>query len=119
MSVSLTIRWVFGYHDPTGKSFGLDRTYEEGPINGVSVESVECMGGDSGTLVFAAESVTKIFNDRDGYEITSPVMKVSDLNKDPRAIARYRASLKKAIGTLPPENRPTEPPQWILHTDCG
>lgn len=75
MSVSLTVRWVFGYHVKSEKPFGLDHD-EYGACN---VESVECMGGNSGSLVFATASEVCLLNDRNGYEFDHPVITVDDL----------------------------------------
>ncbi len=112
MSVSLTVRWVFGYHDPTGKAFGLD--HDE--YKGVNVEAVECMGGDSGSLIFATASEVLVLNDRNGYEFDRPVMTFTDLPQPSPFIATLREFLEKY---LPEASRPKVAPRWILHTDCG
>ncbi len=112
MSVSLTVRWVFGYHDPTGKAFGLD--HDE--YDGCNVEHVECMGGDSGSLIFATASEVRVLNDRNGYEFDHPVMTFEELPPTAPFIATLREFLEKY---LPEASRPKVAPRWILHTDCG
>ena len=111
MSVSLTVRWVFGYHDPTGKAFGLD--HDE--YDGVTVGSVECMGGDSGSLIFATASKVRLLNDRDGYQFDHPVFAFGDLPPTEPFIK----DLNRLLETVPEANRPKVAPQWILHMDLG
>ena len=112
MSVSLTVRWVFGYHDPTGKSFGLD--HDE--YDGCNVEHVECMGGDSGSLIFATASEVLVLNDRNGYEFEHPVMTFNDLPPTEPFIETLKDFLEEYV---PEASRPKSLPRWILHTDCG
>lgn len=114
MSVSLTVRWVFGYHDPDDDAYGLD--YDEYPDFGVNVEAVECMGGNSGSLIFASASQVTVINDRNGYQFDHPVMTLDNLPPtDP-----FVESLKRFMEEYLPEAcRPKEAPRWILHTDMG
>lgn len=113
MSVSLTIRWVFGYHIMTNKPFGLDR--DEYQDCGCNVEAVECMGGDTGSLVFATASEVRILNDRNGYDFDKAVFTFECLPPT----APFIASLQKLLRDVPEDLRPVNPPKWILHTDMG
>lgn len=112
MGVSLTVRWVFGYHDPTGEAFGL--AHDE--YDDVLVEAVECMGGDSGSLIFATASEVRLLNDRDGYEFDHPVFTINDLPPTEPFVATLKDFLEEYV---PEASRPKTPPKWILHTDCG
>lgn len=112
MSVSLTVRWVFGYHDSTGDAFGL----EHDEYDKVNVEAVECMGGDSGSLIFATASEVRLLNDRNGYEFDRPVMTFEDLPPTAPFIETLKDFLEEYV---PEASRPKTPPKWILHTDCG
>lgn len=111
MSVSLNVRWVFGYHDPTGEAFGL---YHE-EYGDCTVGDVECMGGDSGSLIYATASTIRVLNDRDGYEFPRPVYTIEDLPPTQPFIK----SLDKLLGQVPENKRPKEAPRWILHVDMG
>jgi len=111
MSVSLTVRWVFGYHVKSEKPFGLVHD-EYGACN---VESVECMGGNSGSLVFATASEVVVLNDRRGYEFDHPVFTMDDLPPTEPFIA----DLNNLMESVPVGKRPQVAPKWILHTDLG
>lgn len=113
MSTSLTIRWVFGYHTMTNKPFGLDR--DEYREHGCNVEAVECMGGDSGSLVFARDSEVQMLNDRDGYDFDYPVFTLECLPPT----APFINTLNNFLSGVPEDLRPVNPPRWILHTDVG
>ncbi len=112
MSVSLTIRWVFGYYDPTGKSFGL---YSD-DYGDCRVDPVECMcTKDGGTLIYAIASEVAHLNDRNGYEYDHSVVTLGDLPP----VEAFVESLNGLLATVAEEKRPKGPPQWILHTDMG
>lgn len=112
MSVSLTVRWVFGYHDPTGDAFGL----EHDEYDGCNVEAVECMGGDSGSLIFASASEVRLLNDRDGYQFDHAVFTLEELPPTAPFIATLQDFMEKYVSKA---GRPKTQPKWILHMDCG
>lgn len=116
MSVSLTIRWVFGYYDPTGESFGLGTEYEDPGKSGVIIEPASCMTGDGGTLVYATGSAVEHLNDRDGYEFEGKEVMTIDMLPNTK---KFITALERAIKKAPEERRPKIQPQWILHTDVG
>lgn len=111
MSISLEVRFVYGYNIPED----LPRIFEEDSTEGVCVESVECMGGDSGMIVYSAESEVPILNDRDGYDISRSLLPVSELPDT----SKFDPLLEKFILGLPKKVRPKTKPQWLLHTDMG
>lgn len=111
MSTSLTIRWIFGYLDPTGKSFGLENDHYGDCV----VEAAECMGGSKDTLVYAKASEVIHLNDRNGYDYKKPVFSFSDLPPT----ADFAKALKRLLAKVPLQDRPKSKPQWFLHTDMG
>lgn len=120
MGTYATIRFVYGFYDPTGVSTGLPVTGwdeendipEEGPC-GCVVERAAPMGNHrDGVLIFVKGSEVPHYNDRDGYAYKERVVRLSTL---PDTIV-YNAKLAELVATLPPERRPKDPPGWFLHT---
>lgn len=108
MSVTLTIRWVFGYRLP-GK-FGLDCI----SYGKCTLDPIECMGSDDGYMVFANDSEIRHLNDRDGYEYSKTLWSFDQLPPT-EDFVRELDRFFEAEGIT----RPTEPPRWFLHTDVG
>ena len=120
MSTALTVRWVFGYYDPTGNRFGLNDEQIEGlEDEGILVEAAECCGGPSGHILFVRKSVMPVVHDRDGYDVPRAVFLPQDLPPT----AEFTVALASAFPSHLPwptaRGRPEGSPQWMLHTDVG
>lgn len=108
MSVSLTIRWVFGYRLP--KRHTLDCIdYGE-----CTLDPIECMGSGGGYVLFANASEIRHLNDRDGIEYDKPLWSFDQLPPTEEFVQELDRFFE-AEGIT----RPTEPPRWFLHTDLG
>ncbi len=120
MGISITIRFVYGYYDPTGDVMGLPVTGwdeengvpERGPC-GCVVDLAAPMGSHrDGVLIFVKGSEVPHYNDRNGCDYAERVVRLSSL---PDTTA-YDAKLAELVASLPPERRPKDPPGWFLHT---
>lgn len=120
MSVSISIQFVYGFHDPTGVATGLPVTGwdeendrpAEGPC-GCVVDLVAPMGSHrDGVLIYVKGSEIHHLSDRNGYDYKERVIRLAGL---PDTTA-YDAALAELVASLPPERRPKDPPGWFLHT---
>lgn len=120
MGTYTTIRFVYGFYDPTGVATGLPVTGwdeendrpEEGPC-GCVVDLAAPMGSHrDGVLIYVKSSEVPHYNDRNGYDYAGRMIRLSSL---PDTTA-YDAALAELVAFLPPERRPKDPPGWIPHT---
>lgn len=120
MGISINIRFVYGYYDPTGAATGLPVTGwdeendrpAEGPC-GCVVELAAPMGSArDGVIIYVKGSEVPHYNDRNGYDYAERMIRLSSL---PDTTA-YDAKLAELVASLPPERRPKDPPGWFLHT---
>lgn len=103
---------MFGYRSPSDEPFGVVRD----EYGDVLVEPIECMGGDSGSLVIARDSQVVVLNDRDGYQFDHPVFTLEDLPPT----GPFERSLQKFMEeNVSGDERPNVAPRWMLHTDLG
>lgn len=121
MGISITIRFVYGYYDPTGDVMGLPVTGwdeengvpERGPC-GCVVDLAAPMGSrKNGVVIYVKGSEVPHYSDiRGSFTYEHAVLRLSSL---PDTTA-YDATLAELVASLPPERRPKDPPGWFLHT---